>query len=130
MTVPGPRGLALGRATVSRLAEAGITVAGIRWVYSPETPRDEFPPHRELAGRFYDSVPVVNETLNSPAYTRKDGTKGNSWGTWQRWESGWFPGDHPGCGRPDDTGEVVCRSQAVLRGPDGRFVPDTLLNPN
>jgi hypothetical protein len=65
-----PGGLALGSITLSALRDVGISQAGIQWVYSPGVSRSEFPPHRALAGMFFDFLPTPD---------------------------GWYPGDHKGC---------------------------------
>lgn len=55
---------------MSSLQDAGIITTGVRWIYSPGISRDEFPPHRALAGKFFDVLPA---------------------------EGRWYPGDHKGC---------------------------------
>ena len=69
-TAAQPGGLALGTLTMSALGDAGILATGQRWVYAPGISRDEFPPHRALAGTFHDTLPTGD---------------------------GWYPSDHRGC---------------------------------
>jgi hypothetical protein len=90
-----PGGLALGSVVYSALGDAGIFQTGVRWVYSPGIGRDEFPPHRALAGDFFDYLPTGD---------------------------GWYPGDHKGCMCHDEPvlrspdGRFVAR--AVLNPPN------------
>jgi hypothetical protein len=55
---------------MSALQDAGVALTGYQWVYSPGIARNEFPPHRALAGVFVDFMPT---------------------------SEGWYPGDHKGC---------------------------------
>lgn len=91
-------GIAMGQAVQLALANAGIRIIGHRWVWHPGRKGQTFEPH--LAR---DGAAVFNP----------DGFVGDNAAEW-----GALPGEGV------NANYCMCRTKWLLRGADGRFLPE------